>query len=424
MPDTNMTARPSAAGAIGAAPPHGARRPPKASRATRRLLSLDDFEHAGRRHLPGMLYGFVAGGAETEMARDGNRTAFADYRLIPRVLVDTGRRSQACTLLGETYAAPFGIAPMGVVALCAYRGDMVLAGAAHAAQIPFVLSASSLIRMEEVRQAGANWYQAYLPGDAARIEALVARVAAAGFGTLVLTVDLPIAGNRENNVRNGFTVPLEPSLRLAWDGASHPAWLLGTALRTLLRHGMPHFENMDAGRGPPVLARDVVRAVGPRDRLTWDHVEMIRLAWKGKLVIKGILSAADAALAREHGADGIIISNHGGRQLDYAIAPLQALPGIRAQAGKMAVMLDGGVRRGTDVLKALALGADFVFLGRPFMFAAALGGEGFISHAISLLSQEIDRDMAMLGVSSLAELSPAHIWPAPARAASIDPRPC
>lgn len=375
----------------------------------RRYLSLDDFEREGRKFLPRMLHGFVAGGAETETALRGNRASFANLALVPRVLVDTHGRSSATTLFGRHYAAPFGIAPMGVTALCAFRGDLALAQAARGAEIPMVLSASSLIRLEDVRQAGADWFQAYLPGDMARIEALVDRVATAGYETFVLTVDIPVPANRENNVRNGFSVPLDPSLRLAWDGITHPSWLIGTALRTLLSHGMPHFENMDATRGPPIVARDVVRAVGPRDRLTWEHLAAIRRRWKGNLVVKGILSPQDAIIARETGADGVIVSNHGGRQLDHAIAPLRALPEIVAQARGMTVMLDGGIRRGTDVLKALALGADFVFVGRPFLFAAALGGDTLVQHAIRLLAQEIDRDMGLLGVRDVAALGPHHL---------------
>jgi L-lactate dehydrogenase (cytochrome) len=377
--------------------------------AVRRYLSLDDFERAGRRHLPAMLSGFIAGGTETEVALRGNRASFGAYSLVPRVLVDSHDRSTTTTLFKRVYAAPFGIAPMGVSALCAYRGDLALAAAAAAANIPMVLSASSLIPMETVRQSGAHWFQAYLPGDPARIDALVDRVARAGFETLVVTVDIPVAANRENNVRNGFSVPLEPTLRLALDGIKHPSWLFGTALRTLVQHGMPHFENMDAGRGPAILARDVVRAVGPRDRLTWVHLAAIRKRWPGPLVIKGVLSAADAVIARETGINGIIISNHGGRQLDAAIAPLTALPAIAAAVPGMTLMLDGGIRRGTDVLKALALGAHFVFVGRPFLYAAAVGGEALVQHAAQLLADEVHRNMALLGIRRLSELSTAHL---------------
>ena len=376
-------------------------------RALRQVLALDDFETAGRRHLPRPIFGFVAGAAETNTSLNASRAAFADHVFVPRVLLDTSARSQSKALFGRTYAAPFGLPPMGASALAAYRGDLVLAQAAAAANIPFILSAASLIPMEEVVAANRfAWFQAYLPGEPERIGSLVDRVAAAGFQTFVLTVDLPVPGNRENNVRNGFSMPLKPGLRLAWDGLTRPKWLAGTAGRTLMRHGMPHFENMDATRGPPILSRNLVRQVGKRDGLAWDNLEAIRRQWQGRLVVKGVLAAEDARLARESGVDGVIVSAHGGRQLDGVIPPLRALPGIKDQAGDMAVMLDGGIRRGTDVLKALALGADFVFVGRPFLFAAAIGGEDGVRHGITLLSEEIDRNMALLGVRSLDEMRP------------------
>ena len=371
------------------------------------FLSLEDFEPAARRHLPRMLYGFVSGACETNASLRDNREAFGEWGFIPRGLVDVTGRSTRATLFGREYAAPFGIPPMGASALSAHRGDIVLARAARAAGIPMILSASSLIPLEEVRREGGEttWYQAYLPGEPARIEPLVDRVQAAGFDTFVLTIDVPVSANRENNVRNGYALPLRPNLRLAWEGISHPRWLFGTALRTLREHGMPHFENMDAGRGPPVLSSDLIRKVGRRDGLAWEHLELIRRRWPGKLVIKGVMAAEDARIARESGVDGVMVSNHGGRQLDGAVSPLRVLPEIAEVAGGMTVMLDGGVRRGTDVLKALALGAQFVFIGRPFLYAAAVAGEAGVAHGITLLREEIDRDMAMLGIVSLSQMT-------------------
>ncbi len=408
-----MNARSGTAEAAGASPRPtlaAARPKPTAPRHLRRYLALHDFEAAARRHLPRMLYGFVSGGVETDWTLRENRAAFGDWAFIPRMLVDTSGRSTATTLFGREYAAPFGIAPMGASALIAYRGDLVLAQAAAAANIPMIMSASSLIPLEEVRRNGPNtWYQAYLPGEPARIEPLVDRVAAAGFDTFVLTVDVPVSANRENNIRNGYSIPLKPNFRLAWEGITHPRWLFGTLLRTIQRHGMPHFENMDAGRGPPIVSRNLMRAFGERDRLNWQHLELIRRRWKGKLVIKGVLAAADAKIARESGCDGVIVSNHGGRQLDGAIPSLRVLPEVAAEAGGMTVMLDSGVRRGTDVLKALALGAQFVFIGRPFLCAAALAGEEGVAHAIRLLSEEVNRDMALLGINRLSELGPELI---------------
>ena len=380
-------------------------RPP---RGLRRMLSLDDFEVAARRHLPRPIFGYVAGAAQDNRSLHDNRAAFDDYAFKTRVLVDVSRRSQQVELFGTAYASPFGIAPMGLSALSAYRGDIVQARAARAAQIPMVLSGSSLIRLEEVvSEAPGTWFQAYLPGDPKRIDALLDRVSAAGVRTLVLTVDIPVAGNRENNVRNGFSTPLKPSLRLAYEGLAHPRWLLGTFARTLLRHGMPHFENSFAERGAPILSSTVLRDFSARDHLDWSHLARIRKRWMGDLVVKGILSPEDAVRARDHGADGVIVSNHAGRQLDGAVAPLRVLPEIVAAVGeRLPVMMDSGVRRGSDVLKALALGARFVFVGRPFNHAAAIGGEAGVAHAIGLLRDEIDRDMAMLGVCRCADLAP------------------
>lgn len=371
------------------------------SRALARLLSLDDFEAAARRRLPRPIFGYIAGAAEDNHSRDDNRKAFAELGFLPRVLRNVSGRSQAVTLFGQRYSSPFGIAPMGISALSAYRGDIVLAEAARQAGLPAILSATSLIPLETVAQAApGTWFQAYLPGDLARIDALLDRVAAAGYRHLVLTVDIPVSANRENNVRTGFSTPLKPGLRLAWDGLIRPRWTCGVFLRTVLRHGMPHFENSLATRGAPIVSANVMRDFHARDHLDWSHVAHIRRRWGGLLIIKGILHPDDAALAREHGADGVIVSNHGGRQLDGATAALRALPGVAREARGMAVMMDSGIRRGTDVLKALALGADFVFVGRPFNYAAAVAGRVGVAHAIKLLHDEIDRDMAMLGLVS------------------------
>jgi L-lactate dehydrogenase (FMN-dependent) and related alpha-hydroxy acid dehydrogenases len=273
-----------------------------------------------------------------------------------------------------------------------------------------IMSGSSLIRLEDVAQRDlAAWFQAYLPGDVPAITALIERVARAGFETLVVTVDSQVAGNRENNVRAGFSTPLRPTLRLGWDGLTHPRWLFGTFLRTLLHHGLPHFENNYATRGAPILSPNVLRDYSDRGNLTWTHFALVRRLWKGPLVIKGVLDVADAMIARDEGVDGIIVSNHGGRQLDGAVSALRTLPAIATACPGIPVMLDGGVRRGTDVLKALALGATCVFIGRPFGYAAAIGGVDGVAHAIELLRDEVQRDMALLGVTDLAALDHARV---------------
>jgi L-lactate dehydrogenase (cytochrome) len=380
-----------------------ARPQPAQPRILRRILALDDFEDAARRVIPRPIFGYVTGGAETNASLRANRAVWDEIAFVPKTLVDTSGRTHKTTLFGRTYDAPFGIAPMGGTAMVAYEGDLVLARAAAAANVPMILSGASLTPLERVRQAGQTaWFQAYLPGEAGPITELVERVARAGYDTFVLTVDVQVAANRENNVRSGFHTPPRPTLRLAWDGIIRPRWLFGMFLRTLSLHGMPHFENM--GRRVPLISRTEEREPGRRDKLSWKHLELMRSLWKGRLVVKGILDKDDARIARESGADGIIVSNHGGRQLDGAVAPLRVLPGIAAQAGGMTVMMDSGVRRGTDVLKALALGAQFVFLGRPFLYAAAIAGEPGVRHAVKLLQDEIDRDMALLGIKALAEM--------------------
>jgi L-lactate dehydrogenase (cytochrome) len=340
-------------------------------RRLRPILSLDDFEAAARRHLPAPIFAYVSGGCENDRSLRANREAFDAYRWVTRVLTDTSRRTLATPLLGQTWAAPFGIAPMGISALSAYRGDLVQTRAAAAARIPAILSGTSLIPMEEVVRANPQaWFQAYVPGETERILRLLDRVEAAGFATLV-------------------------------------------------RHGMPHFENSQATRGAPILSSTVTRDFGARDHLGWEHLALIRQRWKGHLVVKGILRPQDALAARDAGADALILSNHGGRQLDGAVPPLHMLPLVVDALGPdYPVMIDSGFRRGNDVLLALALGAHFVFVGRPFNYAGAVGGEAGVLHAIAILAAEIRRNMALIGVQRPRDLGREHLYPATALAAA------
>ncbi len=375
------------------------------------MLSLHDFEEAARRHLPRPIFGYIAGAAEDNASLRANRAAFDDYGFVTRVLRDVTQRAQSVELFGVRYSSPFGIAPMGLNALSIYRGDMVLAAAAQRAGIASVMSGASLIPLEDVaRESPGTWFQAYLPGDPQRIAALLDRVERAGIHTLMVTVDIPVPGNRENNTRAGFTAPLRPGLRLAWDGVTRPRWLVGTFLRTLLRHGMPHFENASATRGAPIVSSSVVRDLSARDNFNWSHMQQIRKRWRGPLLIKGVLSVDDALQAQRMGIDGVVLSNHGGRQLDGAVPALQVLEETVAAVGAAyPILIDGGFRRGSDVLKAMALGARMVLIGRPFNYAAAVAGQAGVLHAIALLRAEIDRNLGMLGVTACTDLSPACI---------------
>jgi len=368
----------------------------------RKYLSLADFEVAAKKYLPYPLYAYVSGGVEDNRSCEENNRAFQLHEFQPRVLKDVSGRSTATSLFGREYAAPFGIGPMGIAALIAYDGDRVMASAAAQAGLPMVLSGASLTPMEAVAEAGRSnaWFQAYLPGNVELIRGMAARAQKAGYETLVLTVDTAARANREGNIRAGFSTPLRPSAKLAYQGLIHPRWLVGNLLRTLVRQGIPCFENTEKGRGVPVISSQAARQFN-RDSLNWEHVKAMRAAWPGNLVIKGVLHPGDARTAAQLGVDGIVVSNHGGRQLDGSVAPLKVLTAVAEGAGAMKVIYDGGVRRGGDVLKALALGADFVFVARPFMYAAAVGGEAGVGHCIGLLKEEVRRNMASLGVCDI-----------------------
>jgi len=377
---------------------------PLPPRALRRIICLDDFEAPARRYIPRPIFGYVKAGSEREESLRNNRQAYGEFAFVPNTLVDTSQRSQKTTLFGRSYDSPFGVSPMGGISLGAYQGDVVMARSAAAANIPMILSGGALTPLEKVREAGPTaWFQAYLPGDEAMITQIVERVTRAGYETMAVTLDTPVAANLEFALRSGFRKPFRPSPRFMWDLAMRPRWLCGMLLRTLALHGMPHVENM--GPRSPMISRSLARPRGGIDRLNWTHIELIRRLWKGNLVLKGVLNRNDARRARDAGVDGIIVSNHGGRQLDSAIAPLRVLPGIVAEASDMTIMIDSGIRRGTDVLKALALGAGFTFIGRPFLYAAAIAGDAGVAHAIGIMQSEIHRDMALLGVRSIAEVT-------------------
>ena len=306
------------------------------------ILSLDDFERAAKRHLPRPLFGYVASVAEDGSTARSSHEAFDQYAFLPRALVNVSGVSTETELLGRRYAYPFGIAPMGISALTAYRGDQVLAQAASDSGIPMIVSGTSLIPMEELSGTnGSDWFQAYLPGTPEEIDALLARVEQVGFTNLVVTVDYAVPPNPENHRRAGFSSPLRPSLRLAWDGLVRPRWLFGTFLKTLWHHGVPHFENNAATRGVPVLAKNVNRDFSGRRHLDWSTLDQVRTRWKGNLVVKGILHPGDARRAVSAGADGLIVSNHGGRQLDGTVAPLTMLPEVlEAVAGAVPAAFD------------------------------------------------------------------------------------
>lgn len=299
---------------------------------------------------------------------------------------------------------------MGLSALCWHRGDLELARAAAAERVPFVLSAASTEPMENIAgTAPGSWYQAYLGPDRSTIMSLLDRVTAAGISVLVVTVDVPVAAQRENEIRNGFTVPLRINRQLIQGGMTRPLWLFQNLLHTIISDGVPHFENFTAKRGGKIIAGVPSNIRSGRDALCWDDIEWIRSKWRGTLLIKGILHPSDAKRARDLGADGVIVSNHGGRQLDHTIASLRALPAVAEAAKEMKVLFDGGVRRATHALMARALGADLVLVGRPMMYGLAVAGSRGVRHALNLLKKEILVDLALLGCEDINQLTPEYL---------------
>lgn len=372
----------------------------------RNIFTLDDLEAPAKAYLPRALWEFASVGVERNVSRERNRAAFDEIWFQTRILRDVRERNIERRLLGAKYDSPFGIAPMGASAMFGFEADLAFARAARAANIPYVMSGSALIPMEKIAEANPDvWFQAYVDADRSSIEALSKRVWQAGIRTLVITVDVPVPGNRRATLRSGFEYPMRPGLRIALDGLRHPRWLMRTFMRTLLASGLPHIENYGPERGIPIISRSAPQRPHVRDGLDWDDMKWLRDSWQGKLLVKGVLSADDTSLAASSGLDGLFVSNHGGRQLDGAMSPLDALPAIAAAKGSMDIVYDGGIRRGADIIKALALGADFVFIGRPFLYAATLGEQAGIAHVIGLLNQETDRTLALLGKTDLDNLT-------------------
>ena len=378
----------------------------------RNAHNIDDLRSLARAMLPRVAYEFLERGAEDEVSLRENRSVFQSVRFRPRTLIDVSRRSQQVTLFGKTHSAPFGVAPTGAAGLYWHDADVALARAAAAAGVPFVLSTASFVEMERVAAAaqGTKWFQLYMSKEREGAERLITRAREAGFEALVVTTDVNVGGNREYNRRNGFSIPFRLNVPNMIDGALHPRWLTNVFLRTLVESGIPRFQNVDTNVGGRIVAKNLEEFRARRDAMDWQDLAWVRSIWPRKLFVKGVLTREDALRAASIGLDGVFVSNHGGRQLDGAITPLEVLPEIaEAVRGRIVVILDGGVLRGSDIVKALALGADMVFVGRATLYGAAVAGEAGAARAIEILKSEVDRVMALLGARSVAELTRAHL---------------
>ncbi|WP_025136948.1 alpha-hydroxy acid oxidase [Achromobacter sp. DH1f] len=379
-----------------------------------RCLSVRDFEREARRIMPRCVEGYVCGGTEDSASLQESVRAPSDIGFRPRGLRVVDQRSSQVSLFGERYAMPVGFAPTGFSAIVMHECDLALARAAQDAQIPFIISGASSVPLERLQEATGKrcWYQAYLPGNIDRIGKLLDRLRRAEIPVLVVTIDTCVGANRENLQKLAFTVPFKLSASVVLDGMRHPRWSLNVFMRTLLGSGVPRFSNLYEDIGPPITQDPPNGFRGERDKLSWDHIRWIRQNWPGKLILKGVMHADDARLAHEVGADAVIVSNHGGRQLDGCISPLQALPDVVAAVpAGFPVMVDGGFRRGSDVLKAVALGATLVFTGRPQLFGAAVGGHAGIRKVTEIFRSEISTNMALLGCRTLADVTSDLIAP-------------
>lgn len=372
-------------------------------------VSVADYRRLAQRRLPRWVFDYLDGGAEDEIALRHNRTALDDYQLIPSVLRKLGNLDTSIELFGRRLPAPMLIAPTGLNGLLWPEGDIALAKAATAAGLPFILSTAATSRAEHVAEAvpGADlWLQLYVLEDRSLAQNLMRRAQSAGYRVLVLTVDVPMSGKRERDMRNGFKLPFKLTPRLMLDGALHPRWSL-----QMLRAGIPNMPNLEPPDGASSVSAQAALLSRRMDLgLCWDDLAWLRDNWQGPVVLKGLGSIEDAVRAAELGVDGIVFSNHGGRQLDAAPAPIQVLEQAAAEVGsRLTLMVDSGFRRGGDIAKARALGADAVLLGRATLYGLAASGEAGATAVLELLQEELRRVMILMGCARLEELTPERV---------------
>jgi isopentenyl diphosphate isomerase/L-lactate dehydrogenase-like FMN-dependent dehydrogenase len=367
------------------------------------LISVEDYRRAARRKLPLMVWHYVEGGADDLVSLRDNRAAFQRWSLRPRALTGWGQRDFKTTVAGVELELPILLAPTGMTGLSNWRGDIAAARAAERAGTRYVLSTFSSWSIEETARATTSspFFQLYPAGNEGVVTTLMTRAWESGYRVMFVTVDVPVRGNREGERRHGMGRPPELTPLRILDAARHPRWSYN-----FLRHGRVSGANLVEGRGleAAMTSVDIHERIMIRT-LKWEDIAWMRERWAGPLYVKGILHPEDAKRAEAIGADGIVVSNHGGRQLDAVPATLDVLPDVvAAVGGRIDVLLDGGVRRGSDVVKAIALGARAVLIGRPYVYGLAVGGEDGVSRVLEILRGELDRTMTLLGVQNLRDL--------------------
>lgn len=355
-----------------------------------KFFTLDDARSAAKRRMPKIMFDYVDGAAGDEYACSRNRDLLNRIRLQPRVLINVEGRNLKKTCLGREWDLPFGIAPMGMCDLAWPDADKMLAAAAVRYNIPIGLSTMASSSIEIIRQRAGEcaWFQLYVGQSEDIAFDMVRRAEEAGYDILMLTVDVPMIAVRPREQRNGFQAPLKIGPKQFFDFATHPQWSISTLLR-----GVPSVANNVDGNTNRKFVRNESRG-----KVDWNFLDRLRVRWQGRLVVKGVLSPDDAVRIRDAGADAIYVSNHGGRQLDSAPATIQVLPPIRTAVGKdCTIIFDSGVRNGEAIVKALALGADFVLLGRPFLYAVGGAGERGLTDIIDMLIRQVDATLAQIG---------------------------
>ena len=369
-------------------------------------INIADLRELSRRRLPRAIFDFFDGGAEDETTLRENCAAFGRVRLLPKVLVDVAKVDLSTSLFGSLSSLPLAIAPTGGISAGRAGAELALARAAKAFGVPFTLATPAAFTIERVAEevGGRLWFQLYAVRQREFREKLVSRAKDAGYEAMLITVDLPVSGKRERDPRNGFRTPYNPNWRNSRDVLFKPAWLL-----EILRHGLPGMANFEGYSFSTPKGTDIATAVGQEmdPALDWEQVKRLRELWPRRLLLKGVERPDDAERAAAIGCDGVVVSNHGGRQLDGAAPTLEALPAVAAAVGKkITVLLDGGVRRGVDIVKARALGAHAVLTGRATLFGVMAGGEAGARRALEILAGELERSMRLCGVRSVAEIGP------------------
>ena len=375
-----------------------------------RAASVADLRSIARRRLPGGVFDYIDGGAEDEIALRRNADAFHRLEFRPRVLQGVGEVDASTTLLGRPLALPLVLAPTGFTRIANPAGELAVARAADRAGIPYTLSTLATRSIEEVAgvSSGPLWFQVYVWRDRGLVEEMVVRAAEAGYEALCLTVDATVIGRRERDVRRGFTLPPKIGLDTIIDGILHPGWTWEFVRSDPISFANVTGKTVGDGTDAVSLAEYVNGQFDPG--LSWRDLEWLRSVWDGPIVVKGIQTVADAVDAADEGADGIVVSNHGGRQLDSAPATLELLPAVADAVGdRIDVMVDGGVRRGADIVKAVALGARAVMAGRAYLYGLGAGGERGVAHVLQMLDEDVRRTMALIGAAGVSEIGREHV---------------